>query len=108
MEKENRSCQRSPFALGFEHGAEAVEDAPLHEIESRVPEYRIGYVIGRTYSEAIRQVSLEAGFKLAGALGARFDIDKADLVSALQVSAGCRRLIEEEYVQAAGRGRGSR
>lgn len=86
-----------PFELGFEHGAEAVEDAPAHEIDSRVVAYRVGYVVGRAYSEAVRQVSLDAGFKLAGQLGARFDIDKTDLISAMQLAVEYQRIVEVEY-----------
>lgn len=89
-----------PFALGFEHGAEAVEDAPLHEIAARVPEYRRGYVVGRMYSESVRQVSLAAGFKLAGELGVRFGIDKTDLIATMQMSPECERAIDEEYSKA--------
>jgi hypothetical protein len=100
MAKPLKEIRRTPFDLGFEHGAEAVEDAPVFEIQSRVPEYRIAYVIGRAYGEAVRQVSLAAGYKLAGVLGVRFDIDKHELISAMHLSVDSKRIIDDEYAQA--------
>lgn len=97
MANETKVLRTGPFELGFEHGAEAVEDASLLEMVSRVAEYRLGYVTGRCYSHAVRQVSLEAGFRLAGQLGARFDIEKTDLISAMQLSVEYQRIVEAEY-----------
>jgi hypothetical protein len=97
MANGTKAVRPGPFELGFEHGAEAVEEASLLEMVSRVVEYRLGYVTGRCYSHAVREVSLEAGFTLAGQLGVRFDLDIADLLSAMQMSAEHRSIVECEY-----------
>ncbi|MGB8417608.1 hypothetical protein [Paraburkholderia sp.] len=107
MPRQPKETGRTPVELGFEHGAEAVEDVPVFEIQSRVPEYRMGYVIGRSYGEAVRQVSLAAGFRLAAELAVRFDIDRDSLVQAMQMSAESIRIIDDEYAHAIG-GRASR
>ncbi|MFM0716356.1 hypothetical protein PQQ73_08460 [Paraburkholderia strydomiana] len=97
MRGRQKSNFRSPFALGFEHGAEAVEDASVVEMDARVPEYRVGYVVGRCYSEAVRQTSLLAGVVVAGELGAKFGVDKSALVAALRLSHDHELVIDEKY-----------
>jgi hypothetical protein len=98
MSRHQKSNLPTPFALGFEHGSEAVEDASIAEMNARVQEYRLGYVVGRFYSQAVRQTSLPAGAAVAGELGARFGIEKDALVAALRLSQDLELIIGERYV----------
>lgn len=77
---------RLVFDLGFVDGAEAAEAPSVVEFSSRVREYQLGFIVGRSLSEAVRQTRHGAMLETAGLLGARFHIDFRELLAALKVS----------------------
>jgi len=93
------SWPNSLFDLGFEHGAEAAEDPTDIEFRSRVPEYQVGYIVGRSFSEAVRQVSYQTAISTAGKLGVRFGVSLEDLLKALRLTEADERHIREAYGQ---------
>ncbi|WP_455279054.1 hypothetical protein [Cupriavidus necator] len=87
------------FDLGFEHGAEADEDPSDLEFQSRVPAYQLGFIVGRSFSEAVKQANYLAVAATAGRLGARYGVDINDLLQALEVSVHHDQTIRQAYVQ---------
>jgi hypothetical protein len=80
MTRSLKPTRPTSFDLDFEHGAEADEDPSVSEMNSRVPEYRLGYVLGRAHQEAVRQASHVALAIVAGELGVRFGVGKNELL----------------------------
>lgn len=91
-------ASRTLLDLGFEQGIEATEDPTEFEMSSRVAEYRLGYVLGRSYVECVQRASRKAGAVKAGHLGARFGVELDALIKALALPDLDRCLIEEAYV----------
>jgi predicted O-linked N-acetylglucosamine transferase (SPINDLY family) len=91
----------SLFELGFEHGAEAVEDPSVVEFQSRVRAYQLGFLVGRSLAEAVKQASHQAAATTAGQLGARFAIDVEELLMALSLSDAQKQQIRSAYTQSA-------
>ena len=79
-------CLQGTFALGFEHGVEAEEDSSTAEMGTRIIEYKLGYIVGRSFGETVRQANLRVGAGVAGELGAKYGVDRAELVAALRCS----------------------
>jgi hypothetical protein len=97
MTRSLKPTRPSSFDLGFEHGAEADEDPSACEMNSRVPEYKLGYVLGRSYQEAVRNASHIALAIVAGELGVRFGVGKSELLDALRIPATHERHIHDAY-----------
>lgn len=90
---------RTPFDLGFEHGAETDEDAPMSEMNSRIVEYKLGYVVGRSYSTAVRQANLRDGATVAGELGAKYGVARDAIVAAMKLSMEHEAVLDEKYAE---------
>jgi hypothetical protein len=84
-------------AFGFSQGAVASEDLPTAEIRTRVPEWRIGYVVGRSYSEAVKEGSIREVAMTAGRLGAQYGVDVDDLLDALNFGDDQREVVRSAY-----------
>lgn len=100
MTRSLKPTHPSSFDLGFEHGAEADQDPSASEMNSRVPEYKLGYVLGRSYQEAVRHASHIALAIVAGKLGVRFGVGKNELLEGLRIPAAHERHIYEAYASA--------
>lgn len=94
-----RPGTQTPFDLGFEHGAETDEDASMAEMNSRVVEYKVGYVVGRSYSEAVKQANLLVGATVAGELGAKYGLSRDALVAAMRPSTEHEAALYEKYAE---------
>jgi hypothetical protein len=90
------------FDLGFEHGVEAVEEPSHLEMSSRVPDYRLGYIVGRSYAVCVRRGSRVAAANVAGELAARFGVKLDDLLEALSITAENLRVIQDAYAKTDG------
>ncbi|MGS1073527.1 hypothetical protein [Burkholderia glumae] len=95
---------RTLLDLGFEHGIEATEDPTEFAMSSRVAEYRLGYVLGRSCVECMHRASRSAAAVTAGNLGARFGVKLDALINAMGSPDLDRRLIEEAYVDVRAKG----
>lgn len=95
--------RQTPFDLGFEHGAEAEEEPTPLEFSSRVPEYQLGFIVGRAYSEATRRANHATAAATAGALGSRFGMDLHELLKAMRLNEDHERLIRQAYDDARAR-----
>ncbi|MGF6440206.1 hypothetical protein [Paraburkholderia youngii] len=95
--------RQTPFDLGFEHGAEAEEDPTPLEFCSRVPEYQVGFIVGRAYSESIKRANHATAAATAGALGSRFGVDLNELLKAMRLSDEHERVIRQAYDDARAR-----
>lgn len=91
--------RQTMFDLGFEHGAESEEDPTPLEFCSRVAEYQLGFVVGRSFSEAVRQANHKAAAATAGALGSRFGVSVNDLLSAMGLTTEQERIVRQSYAE---------
>jgi len=85
-------------AFGFSEGAAASIDLPTAEVRTRVPEWRIGYVLGRGFSEATREGAIGEFAGTAGRLGAQYGIALDELQDALSFGADQREVVRRAYV----------
>jgi hypothetical protein len=85
------------FDLGFEHGIEATEEPSDLEMSSRVPDFRLGYIVGRSYSVCVRRGNRADAARVAGELAARFDVKLEALLEALGVTADNLRVIRDAF-----------
>ncbi len=92
--------RRTAFDLGFEHGVEAEEDPSAMEFGSRVHEYQLGFIVGRSFSEAVKLASHAAAAATAGALGSRFGIKVDDLLAAMSLNEEHQQIIRQAYANA--------
>jgi hypothetical protein len=91
------SAHHSFFDLGFECGTDEEEELSELEFRSRVPEYQLGYIVGRSFSEAVKQASRRAGAVVAGELGRRYGVNLADLLSAMSLSDEQQQIVRLAY-----------
>ncbi|WP_321935418.1 DUF2623 family protein [Paraburkholderia sp. J8-2] len=89
--------RQTPFDLGFEHGAEAEEDPSALEFCSRVHEYQLGFIVGRSFSEAVKRASHAAAAATAGALGSRFGVKLDDVLEAMRMTDEHEHIIRQAY-----------
>ncbi|MGF6635372.1 DUF2623 family protein [Paraburkholderia sp. MM6662-R1] len=94
---EKTTSERALLDLGFEQGIEATEDPSELEMTSRVPQYRLGFVLGRSYVTCVQRASRTAAAATAGKLGARFGVKLDDLIEALGLPDELRCLIQDAY-----------
>lgn len=85
------------FDLGFEHGVEAGDDPSIFEMSSRVLEYRLGYVLGRSCSVCVQKISRREAACVAGALAARFDVPLKDILAAMVPQEEHVALVRDAY-----------
>ncbi|MFM0122828.1 hypothetical protein P0D73_28700 [Paraburkholderia sp. RL18-101-BIB-B] len=102
VDKPIRARQTS-FDLGFEHGAEADEDPTPLELCSRVQQYQLGFIVGRSFSEAVKRANHATAAATAGALGSRFGVDLNDLLKTMRLSDEHERTIRQAYDDARAR-----
>lgn len=93
----------SLFGLGFEHGAEADDDPSDLDFRSRVQAYQLGFIVGRSFSEAVKQTNPHAAAAIAVRLGARFGVDLEDLLTTLGLSEAHQQDIRQAYAQSTSR-----
>lgn len=92
------TCLDEPlFALGFRHGADADEEPPALEFQSRVLAFRLGYVVGRSFAEAVHQANHATVAETAGRLGVRYGVDLNALLNALKFSDAQRDVVRQAY-----------
>ena len=84
-------------AFGFSRGAAAMTDDPTTEIRSRVPDWRVGYVIGRSFSEAVKEGNVSELATTAGRLGAQYGVDVDRLLEALSFGEEQREVVRRAY-----------
>lgn len=89
---------QAQFDLGFEHGAESIEDPVDIDFRSRVSAYQVGFIVGRSYSESVKSAHYRTMAETAGRLGARFGIALEDLLVALNISTEQQQTIRQAYV----------
>lgn len=97
MSKQADSARKGFFDLGFEHGAEADEDPSELEFRSRVPEYQLGYILGRNFNQAVKQASWRAGAVMAEELGRRYGVDLEALLGAMALSEEMQQIVRRAY-----------
>ncbi|BCQ22393.1 hypothetical protein NK8_05020 [Caballeronia sp. NK8] len=66
---------------------EAAEDPSAFEMSSRATPYKVGYVLGRSFYEAVKHGSHTAVAVTAGELGAKYGLSRSDLLAALNLTA---------------------
>ncbi|SOE45668.1 Protein of unknown function [Burkholderia sp. D7] len=84
-------------ALGFSSGAAASTDDSTAEVRSRVPDWRVGYVIARAYSEAIKEGNAGELATTAGRLGAQYGVDVDQLLEALSFGDAQREVVRRAF-----------
>lgn len=88
------------FDLGFAHGADADEDPSDLEFQSRVPAYQVGFIVGRSFCNAVKQGNHHATAFTAAKLGARYGVPLEDILVALGLSEAHQDAICKAYAQA--------
>ncbi|WP_321960063.1 hypothetical protein [Paraburkholderia sp. J7] len=86
MNKPSKLTRQTLFDLGFAHGTDVDEDPSELEFRSRVREYQLGYIVGRSFGEAVKQASRRAAAVVAGELGWRFGVSLPELMAAMNLS----------------------
>lgn len=99
MNKPFHITRPTHFDLGFAQGSDAADDPSDLEMSSRVPEYRLGYVIGRGYSEAVKQANRDAGIVTASQLAARYKVQIEALLKAMGLLPEYEHLIRSTYTE---------
>lgn len=89
--------RQTPFDLGFEHDAEAEEEPSTLEFCSRIHEYQLGFIVGRSFSEAVKHANHAAAAATAGALGHRYGVKLDDLLQAMRLTADDELTIRQSY-----------
>jgi hypothetical protein len=96
---EKTAARRSLLDLGFEDGIEAVDEPSELQMSSRVADYQLGFVLGRSCVACVQHASRSAAAITAGKLAARYGVNLDDLVEAMGLPDELRRLIQETYAE---------
>ncbi|WP_321854646.1 hypothetical protein [Paraburkholderia tropica] len=89
----------SLFDLGFQDGSDADDDPPELHFRSRVFEYQLGFIVGRSFSKAVKQANHRALAETAGRLGTRYRVDEDALLTALGLPETLKNIIRQAYSQ---------
>jgi hypothetical protein len=91
---------KTPFDLGFEHGADSDEEPSTLELSSRVHEYKLGFILGRSFSASVKHTSHALAAVTAGALGHRYGISVDDVLCAMRLTVAHEQSIRQAYSDA--------
>ena len=88
---------RRMFDLGFAAGADIDEDLPAIELQSRVLQWQIGFVLGRGFAGTTKAGNFNVYAMTVGHLGAAYGIDVDALLAALVLTDEQRDVIRRAY-----------
>jgi hypothetical protein len=88
---------RRMFDLGFAAGADIDEDLPAIEVQSRVLQWQIGFVLGRGFAGTTRAGDFNVYAMTVGRLGEVYGIDVDALLAALVLTDEQRDAVRRAY-----------